>query len=533
MAQEDILKLGKPHTGDEAIRILLDQRGQRPGVDFNALASNNDRFALQAADELRLRGLRVPEDVHFAGFDNDEIGRSSTPTITTAPFPTYELGRNAVKVLLAKIAKEEIPQHLLLVPSKIIVRQSCGCLDAAVQEAACLTAPEAADLQRPFKMSLSGYRDEILLSIERMGAGVPVEQVERLLEGILCEIEHSYGRFLPILNDILNQVIEAGKDVSVWQDLLSALRQQILIHLHDNEALIRMENLWGQARVMVSGAVQRLEMAQKLEIKQCNNVLNEIIQKLITTYDNGLLWNVLAKELPRVGITSCYLSLYENGQKPAGWSRLMLAYNEKERFELDEAGLRFPSRDLIPECVLPPDRQFGMVVEPLYFQEDQIGFVLFEMKQRDAGVFEVLRGQISSALRGVMLYHKVKSHARELSQAYDILQKQQDELIQAGKALEHANKELTKDITERKRAEEALDKERRRLQKALDEVRTLRGIVPICSSCKKIRDDQGYWNQVEVYVRDHTEAEFSHAVCPECMKRLYPEFARDESKTKP
>ena len=56
------------------------------------------------------------------------------------------------------------------------------------------------------------------------------------------------------------------------------------------------------------------------------------------------------------------------------------------------------------------------------------------------------------------------------------------------------------------------------------EVNTLRGIIPICSSCKKIRDDKGYWQQVEVYVRDRSEAEFSHAICPECLEKLYPEF---------
>jgi len=69
------------------------------------------------------------------------------------------------------------------------------------------------------------------------------------------------------------------------------------------------------------------------------------------------------------------------------------------------------------------------------------------------------------------------------------------------------------------------------LQRALAEIKTLRGIVPICASCKKIRDDHGYWSQVEVYVRDRTEAEFSHSVCPECMKKLYPEFAGDAEDT--
>lgn len=82
------------------------------------------------------------------------------------------------------------------------------------------------------------------------------------------------------------------------------------------------------------------------------------------------------------------------------------------------------------------------------------------------------------------------------------------------------------DITQRRQAQEALEEERRRLQQALDEVRTLRGIVPICSNCKKIRDDKGYWNQVEKYVGDHTEATFSHGICPACAQKLYPEYCK-------
>ncbi|MCX5819363.1 MAG: response regulator transcription factor [Deltaproteobacteria bacterium] len=70
------------------------------------------------------------------------------------------------------------------------------------------------------------------------------------------------------------------------------------------------------------------------------------------------------------------------------------------------------------------------------------------------------------------------------------------------------------------------------LRQAFDQIKTLRGIVPICANCKKIRDDQGYWNQVEVYVRDHTEAEFSHGICPECMKELYPEFVGEKTEGK-
>ena len=71
----------------------------------------------------------------------------------------------------------------------------------------------------------------------------------------------------------------------------------------------------------------------------------------------------------------------------------------------------------------------------------------------------------------------------------------------------------------------ALQTESRRREEALANVRVLSGMLPICMSCKKIRDDKGYWNQIEGYIREHSEAEFSHGMCPECTRKLYPEFA--------
>lgn len=65
----------------------------------------------------------------------------------------------------------------------------------------------------------------------------------------------------------------------------------------------------------------------------------------------------------------------------------------------------------------------------------------------------------------------------------------------------------------------------RRLEDALAKVRTLSGLLPICASCKRIRDDRGDWHQMENYIRSHSNADFSHGICPECIRRLYPEMA--------
>jgi len=87
---------------------------------------------------------------------------------------------------------------------------------------------------------------------------------------------------------------------------------------------------------------------------------------------------------------------------------------------------------------------------------------------------------------------------------------------------------FVRDITERKQAEESLWEVRDELLGALDKVKTLSGLLPICSHCKKIRDDKGHWNQIEAYLRDHSEANFSHGLCPDCAKKLYPEFYKGD-----
>ena len=70
------------------------------------------------------------------------------------------------------------------------------------------------------------------------------------------------------------------------------------------------------------------------------------------------------------------------------------------------------------------------------------------------------------------------------------------------------------------------------LQAAMNQIKTLSGLIPICASCKKIRDDKGYWNQVEVYIQQHSEAEFSHGFCPDCMKKLYGVDLEEDTNSK-
>ena len=79
-------------------------------------------------------------------------------------------------------------------------------------------------------------------------------------------------------------------------------------------------------------------------------------------------------------------------------------------------------------------------------------------------------------------------------------------------------------LDQRDQADQERDQVIEELKAAFSKVKKLGGLLPICASCKKVRDDRGYWNQIESYIRDHSEAEFSHSLCPECAKKLYPQI---------
>ncbi len=90
---------------------------------------------------------------------------------------------------------------------------------------------------------------------------------------------------------------------------------------------------------------------------------------------------------------------------------------------------------------------------------------------------------------------------------------------------------VLRDVTRRRRAEVERERLVDELRTALAEVRTLSGLLPICAHCKKIRDDQGYWHTVETYVRDHSQADFTHGICPDCLHRLYPDLLEYSAET--
>jgi DNA-binding response OmpR family regulator len=103
-------------------------------------------------------------------------------------------------------------------------------------------------------------------------------------------------------------------------------------------------------------------------------------------------------------------------------------------------------------------------------------------------------------------------------------------IVELERSLRKANELSRQEIEQRRRAEQAQEQLIQKLRALLGKVKTLSGLLPICAYCKNIRNDKGYWSQIETYIEDHSEADFSHSVCPKCAKELSSQLKNDNRR---
>lgn len=407
-------------AGVNGIRHLLDERKLRPGVDFDAIVTPSDLIALGVLDELQERGIHVPEEAPLVGFNDRMESRFTTPPLTSVRLPFYEQGYRAVELLLALLAGEPAPDRVTL-SARLRVRQSCGCLPPAVVQAAAgvsyvsLPCEENDTFEKVFIAQQDAIIAEMLQAAAASTEGFSPDWAGRLLDVFAGEVTaiETAGAFLRELDRLLRQSIVASNRIGDWQDVMSALRRYILpcFGAADTERLFRAQDLCEQARVLIGEAAQRVRGQQVVQSANRVLALRRVTRSLVSAFDVDRLAGVLAQELPGLGIKSCYLALYEDPQAPTALSRLLLAFDASGRADVEMEGCVFPSESLIPFELLVRRRleqSYQLMLEPLCFQEEQLGYVLFEIGPEDGTVYETLRDQISSSLKGALLFDEIR-----------------------------------------------------------------------------------------------------------------------------
>ncbi|HEY6080127.1 MAG TPA: SpoIIE family protein phosphatase, partial [Polyangiaceae bacterium] len=388
------------------------------GVDFDGLVGANDLSTLGAMEVLRTRGIDVPHTVAVVGFDDAEEARGATPTLSTVRQPYYELAAHALDVLSSQLESVSVPERRVL-GSRLVRRRSCGCLsDGAPSDA----PPSLSTSKIPFREAFERLRGplgaELEASARRARAAVEPGFELALLDALGESLDYvSDRRLIERLDALLSATIEARGDVIAWQQTLTEMRRRLLPYVRgDAQRWMRLEDVWQRLRVLIADAIDREQRALRAEAERSASILTDTSESLITSFDVESLPRALADRLPALGIRSCFLSLYEGWGQPPESSRLIVAYDGGRLLELPPGGLVFDTLALGPSGMLN-ERRRAMVVEPLFFENTQLGFALFELGPRRRVVYELLRELVSAALHGAALIRRVQHETAERDKA--------------------------------------------------------------------------------------------------------------------
>jgi DNA-binding LacI/PurR family transcriptional regulator len=426
-------------SGQRAIRTLLDQRR----VKFDAVVAANDLMALGAMDELCVRRISVPETVSVVGFDDLLAARFAVSPLTTVRQQLPEQAKQAVRMALAQL-RGELVQERLLIDTELVLRRSCGCpIETRSFEVKVPPRPRKGKLESP----LIDRRDEILEDMTDAAPELAASGwLARLLDAFVAQLMGKSTGFAQTLGHMLVDP-DVVTDVRELQQLMSALRVGAIPALVEHPGmLLRAETMLHEGRLLLADAVERREVQRRLRSEAWGGALSDIAQALITSMDETSLAEGVKKSLASLEIPSCFLAVYAEPEQQADAERilrLILAY-DRQRGPLPlNPNETFRFEALLPDALLPSDRAFAYVVEPLFFRERPLGIALFEMGPPEGAVYETLRAQVSAALEGLLLVgelargnekrqrllRRILVHGEALRQAHETLRQPKSESL--------------------------------------------------------------------------------------------------------
>jgi methyl-accepting chemotaxis protein len=220
---------------------------------------------------------------------------------------------------------------------------------------------------------------------------------------------HTPEPFIQPLDLLLRQSINAGIPLDLWQKVLYRMKHYAFsaFSWRMKGSLLDSEDLFTQGRILISEMNNNLSRRINLDLEDFNGILLTSIQSILSTFDMEGFLNALCTSIPdNLSVSALYLAVYESPVWPAEQARLILAYDKKQgRLPILQNEAVFASKDILPHAYFPQDRAFHYVVAPLYFQQENLGYVVFET-DKPGSFFSPLQKIIAGALKGVLLFNQ-------------------------------------------------------------------------------------------------------------------------------
>ena len=460
-----------PESGREAVRMLLEERGVR----FQVIIAANDRMAFGALEALQQCGVRVPDDVAVAGFDDLREAQATGVPLTTVRQSFYTAGKQALESLLKRINGDTV-QKVTVTPTQLLIRWSCGCLPENVRHAA--VAPR--DVAKTGK--LENKREASLRALLN-SAGVTDQDASH------PQFKHAFGQtwdaflltlneksspddFLKTVNALIELMQKHGLAPGVWHNAISVMRRYALGGITSQTAMLQAENLFQQARLLAGELSQRAQAYRRLALEQQETILQGFSFSMAPAMSMNEIGSAISEHFPDMGIERWYVMFYSDVTSPQFVSaappesyNLLFQY-ENSKFEIPRTRTAIGTGQLVPRGKTPDDRRYTAVVMPLALARNRFGFMWVEMGPRDWEVYVRIRNLVSSALLRVMLAQQKEQAQQEVER---LLKEAHNHSTELGIAKEWAEKTAAENAKlysgeqARRRAAEALTRALRQI----------------------------------------------------------------------
>lgn len=405
----DLVAFGYHHSegGRQAIQQILSH-----GKKFTAVLASNDRSAIGVLDGLHQAGFVVPQDIAVIGFDDRLEARAQVPSLTTIHYPMFGLGYQAVELLLRAIDGENIKDEIVHIPTRLVIRESCGCMPGIpaylmTDEIKAIKAGEYTRQQINVKlnqvMTAAVHNESLWLSQQEVSY-----LNQRLADAFFLSLEKDDPlTFHLMIQQILARVAARGDDLFAWQaaittlrDWLPQIRQLVETHL----STLQVEDMFHQVRVAISESARRRSTRSLINQSRQADQVGLITSKFLTALDEHEIFNILNKNLPQIGIQDAAVGYYEaEGDDPIAWCVMQTPGRISGPGRI-KAGIKIPSRKFPPDGFYPEETPYQLAILPLRIQKEVHGFVAFDASNLDPCA-DIVR-QLGAALRGVQLYQE-------------------------------------------------------------------------------------------------------------------------------
>jgi len=426
-------------SGIKSVDLFFNDRKLTPGVEIDAIIAASDKIAIGANQRLKELGIKVPKKIRLTGYDNSYLTKQMYPSLTTVDSEFTQIGKYAIEILLDKLKGKDVKKETII-PSKLIIRESCGCYCDTVSKAWHIYNPNK---KNEPKVNSFISKDNIKQLSKNIEALLPQKELpdknwaEELLLNLIKDLnEKTNNNFLYILNHYIKNHIDKKGDPIIWHNIISEIRNNILEITKEKNQIEIAENLFNQARSNISIHHDRILGEELQKYIFLSSRVPEIGQLFHYSFEFPKMIDNINNGLEILNVNTYFLSIFSDPVDIKSLT-LLAGKDKNNKLQIDKKGIKYPTSLLLPDIIDLSKKKYCYCVYPLFHEDNINGFIIYGFSPDLRFFYNSLSTSISSAIDTALLFTKLDEAKKEKE---NLLTTIKSKNIKLKKAMEESNK---------------------------------------------------------------------------------------------